>query len=161
MITFFLLLDYVFFNLFFSHFLRFWGYLGFIFLFLAFVFLLVSLNKSILWYHFLFSFYSHDAFQVTYMIGIDSFSIYFIILCVFILMYCLVIYWNLKYKINLYIFLLFVSMFIFVNIFSSIDMVYFYVFFEAVVVPMFLLIVFEVVVLGRFMPHIYFLFILY
>lgn len=48
-------------------------------------------------------------------------------------------------------------MFLFLNIFSSVDMVYFYVFFEAVVVPMFLLIVFGVVVLEKCMHLIYFL----
>lgn len=46
-------------------------------------------------------------------------------------------------------------------IFSSLDFFFFYIYFEGIVIPMFLLIVYEEVVLVKFMLLINFLFILY
>lgn len=50
---------------------------------------------------------------------------------------------------------------IIIYIFSVLDFFCFYIFFEGIVIPMFLLIVFEEVVQEKFMRHINFLFILY
>lgn len=104
------------------------------------IFLLILYNKAIIWYQILFRFYYVDTFQISYILGIDGLSIYFIILCVFLLMHCLLIYWFLKYEISLYSLLLSLSLWLLINIFTSLDMFFFYTFFEGIVIPMFLLI---------------------
>jgi NADH:ubiquinone oxidoreductase subunit 4 (subunit M) len=76
-------------------------------------------NKSIFWYYFIFVLYKSNFLGISYIIGIDSFSIYFILLCIFILMYCLLIYWNLKYKIIYIYFYYFFHYFYFLIYFIS------------------------------------------
>lgn len=144
-----------------NHTLRLFSYAIFIFIFIFIFYLLLNYNKSILWYQIIFLFFNLVALQISYIIGIDGVSLLFIILCVFLLMYCLLSYWFVKYKVNLYIFTLLFSLWLLLNIFTSLDFFFFYVYFEGVVIPMFFLIVFEVSEHERFMHHISSLFIPY
>lgn len=149
------------FNIFFLYYIRILGYFSLIYLYILCFFLVIVFNKSITWYQVLFNFYNFSFLQISYIIGIDGLSIYFILLCSFLLMYCLLIYWFLKYKINLYIFTLLLSLWLLLNIFASLDLFFFYIYFEGVIIPMFLLIAYEVVVVVKFMLHINFFYILY
>lgn len=143
------------------NYIRLFTYFTLIILFLTSLFFILVFNKSIIWYQIMFKFYYLQSLQISYIIGIDGLSIYSIILCAFLLMYCLLIFWFLKYKINLYSFLLLFSLWLLINIFTSLDLFFFYIYFEGIVIPMFLLIVYEVVVVVKFMRHINFLSILY
>lgn len=116
------------------------GYFYFISYFLLCLFLLLILNKSIIWYQFIFKFYTINYIYVSYIIGLDCISLSFILLSSFIILFCFLLYWYLNYQFNVYSFLLFFSLWILVNIFASLDLFFFYIFFEGIIIPMFLLI---------------------
>ena len=116
------------------------SYFGFIIFFIIYFFFYLSLNYSDLNFIILIKFYNLNWLNISYIIGMDFLSISFILLCSFLLVYCLLIYWNLKYKINLYIFCLFFSLWLLLNVFSSLDLFFFYIYFEGIVIPMFFLI---------------------
>lgn len=128
--------------------------LALIMLFLLFI--IIMYNKSIVWYQIIFRFYDFFPYYINNIIGIDGLSIFFLSLCVFLLLHCLFIYWFLRYKINLYCFILLLILWLLINLFSSLDLLLFYIYFEGIAIPMFLLIVFEVVVVEKFMLHIIF-----
>lgn len=88
-------------------------------------FILLILNKSILWYQIIYKFYSIDYLYISYIIGIDSISISFILLCSFIIIFCFLLYWYLNYQHNFYSFILFFSLWILINIFASLDLFFF------------------------------------
>lgn len=122
------------------NYLRLFTYFYFLVFFLIFLFILLLINKSILWYEVIFKFYTVDFLEISYIIGLDSIAISFILLSAFIILFCFLLYWYLNYKINLYSFLLFFSLWVLLNIFSSLDLFFFYIFFEGIVIPMFFLI---------------------
>ena len=97
-------------------------------------------NKSIMWYQVIFRFYNIDLYNINNIIGLDGISIFFILLCVFLLLNCLLGYWYLRYKITLYCGLLIFVLWLLINLFSSLDMLLFYIYFEGIAIPMFLLI---------------------
>ena len=147
------------FYFFFIHYIRIFTYYSLIVFFIFSLYLFLIFNKSILWYQIIFNFYNLVFLQISYIVGIDGISIFFIILCGFLLMYCFLIYWFLKYKIDLYAFTMLFSLFLLLNVFASMDLFFFYIYFEGIVIPMFLLIVYGVVVVEKFMLLINFLFI--
>jgi NADH-quinone oxidoreductase subunit M len=125
-------------------------------IFLLSLFMIIMYNKSIVWYQIIFKFYDFFPFYINNIIGIDGISIFFLTLCIFLLLHCLFIYWYLRYKINLYCFLLLSVLWLLINLFSSLDLLLFYIYFEGVAIPMFLLIVYEVVVVEKFTLRIIF-----
>lgn len=122
------------------NYLRILGYFYFIILFLISLYLIIILNKSILWYQIILKFYTIKFINISYIIGLDGISISFILLCSFIILFCLLLYWYLNYQYNNYLILLYFSLWILINIFASLDLFMFYIFFEGIVIPMFLLI---------------------
>lgn len=82
---------------------------------------------------FLFNFY--------YVIGIDNISLLFLLLTFFLTPVCILISWNsIKYKYSAFITCLVIITFILFNIFCVLDLVFFYIFFESILIPMFILI---------------------
>lgn len=116
------------------------SYFYFLGYFLIALFILLLLNKSILWYQLIYKFYTLDLFFISYIIGLDGISISFILLSSFIIIFCFLLYWYLNYQFNLYSFILFFSLWVLVNIFASLDLFFFYIFFEGIVIPMFFII---------------------
>ena len=104
------------------------------------LFLILILNKSVIWYQIIFKFYTVDFLNISYIIGLDGISISFILLSSFIIVFCCLLYWYLNYQVNFYSFVLFFSLWILVNIFASLDLFFFYIFFEGIVIPMFFII---------------------
>jgi NADH-quinone oxidoreductase subunit M len=146
--------------------IRLWGYMVFIFFFVYFWYLLLLYNKSILWYQIIFNFYQTEwgliiTDNIQYICGIDGIALLFILLCTFLLMYCLMSYWFVRYKINLFILLLLFALWLLLNVFTSMNFFFFYVYFEGIIIPMFLLIVYGVVGHEKYMPLINFLYIPY
>lgn len=108
---------------------------------LCFSFVLNSFyNKSIFWYQYMLSYYKSLFFNIELIWGFDSLSLNLILLSAFLLIFCFLSYWNLKYKSIYYFFLLNFSFWILSNVFSSLDFFYFFLFFELIVIPMFFLI---------------------
>ncbi len=152
---------FIFFLLFSYNYLRVFSYFFFIIFFLLGLFLFLIINKSIFWYQVIFKFYSLSSVNMSYIIGLDSISIFLIILSIFLLMFCFVAYWFLKYRLNFYVIMLFISLWLLINVFSVLDFFFFYIFFEGIIIPMFFLIVCGEVVHVKYMLLINFFYIHY
>jgi len=74
-------------------------------------------------------------------LGIDGISVFFIILTTFLTPFCLLIGWNAIQKlVKEYVIAFLVLESMLIIVFSVLDLLYFYVFFESVLIPMFLVI---------------------
>ena len=82
-----------------------------------------------------------DKFDINYYLGVDGVSIPLILLTTFLVPICLLCSWNsIQHRVKEFvIYFLLLESFI-IGVFVSIDLVIFYVFFEAVLIPMFLII---------------------
>jgi len=82
-----------------------------------------------------------DQFDINYIVGVDGVSIPLILLTTFLIPICLLCSWNsIQTRVKEFvIYFLLLESFI-IGVFISIDLVIFYVFFEAVLIPMFLII---------------------
>jgi proton-translocating NADH-quinone oxidoreductase chain M len=88
-------------------------------------------------YHFLWSEY----LNIYYSIGVDGFSILFILLTAFLIPLCILYSWNqFTYAIKELILLLLIIEFLLLNFFLVTDLIFFFIFFESILIPMFLLI---------------------
>ena len=104
------------------------------------IILLLLFNKSIMWYQYITYVYNITYFNYSFLIGIDILSIVLLILSSFLLMNCLLISRNIKYKINIYIYLLLYLYFLLLNLFIVLDIYIFFILFESLILPVFLLI---------------------
>lgn len=84
--------------------------------------------------------YPFGNYFLTYAEGLDGLSLIFIILSTFIFMICVLSSAGIYYKKKLYFFLLFLTEFVLVNLFIVEDLVFFYILFETVLIPVFLII---------------------
>lgn len=79
--------------------------------------------------------------NINYVVGLDLFSIIFIVLSAFLLPISLLINWtSVKFLNKEFIVLLFCLEWLLFNVFSVRDVLVFYIFFEAILIPMFLII---------------------
>ena len=108
--------------------------------FILILFLNIFYNKSVYWYTYMITYYKQLFFNIDFTWGFDILSLNLILLCAFLLLFCYLSYWNLKYRSVYYFFLLNFSLWTLINVFSSLDFFNFFVFFELIVIPMFLLI---------------------
>ena len=80
-------------------------------------------------------------FNIYYSLGIDGISIFFIILTAFLIPICILISWNsITYKVKEFILMLLLTEFLLINVFCVLDLFFFYIFFEGVLIPMFIII---------------------
>ena len=80
-------------------------------------------------------------FSITYHMGIDGISLFFVLLSTLLTVLCVVASWtNVHMQVREYMISFLVLETMMVGIFSSLDFVQFYVFFEGVLIPMFLII---------------------
>jgi len=98
------------------------------------------LNKSIFNFNDVVFFTIFDWFNIKYFFGIDAISIFFVLLCSFLLFLCIILNWYLSYKINLYLSLIILSMFCLLNVFFTTDIFILFMFFEFIVFPLFLIV---------------------
>lgn len=142
------------------NFLRVFSFINMSFILLSLIFILGIFNKSIVWYQLIYNwFIQFKYFNFYFILGIDGISIFFLVLSSFLLLSCLLAYWNLKYRLYLYVVCLFLALWLLLSVFTTLDFIYFYMYFEWVVLPLFLLIVYMVVGVEKFMPLINFLYI--
>jgi proton-translocating NADH-quinone oxidoreductase chain M len=120
--------------------LRIWNYYILSFFFIIILLLNIFFNKTIYWYQYIITFYKQLFFNIDFTWGFDILSLNLILLCSFLLLFCYLCYWHLKYLAIYYFFLLNFSLWILINVFSSLDFFNFFIFFELIVIPMFLLI---------------------
>nr|YP_009441360.1 NADH dehydrogenase subunit 4 [Lympha mucosa]ATN23369.1 NADH dehydrogenase subunit 4 [Lympha mucosa] len=80
-------------------------------------------------------------FNLYYTIGIDGISLFFIILTTFLIMVCILVSWgSITYRIKDYLICFLLLEFLLIQVFSVLDLLLFYIFFESVLMPMFLII---------------------
>ena len=80
-------------------------------------------------------------FNFYYHIGVDGISLFFILLTTFLTPICILSSWdNIKNRIKEYMVSFLIMETLMIGMFSSIDMLLFYIFFEGVLIPMFLII---------------------
>lgn len=79
--------------------------------------------------------------NINYSLGVDSFSLWFILLSTFLIPICILVSWeNIKFRIKEFLLLLFFLEFLLIQIFSITDLIIFYLLFEGVLIPMFIMI---------------------
>ncbi len=78
--------------------------------------------------------------EINYFIGLDGISLFFVLLSTLLTPICILASWNMKKRVSSYMvaFLLLETMMI--GMFAALDTVLFYLFFEAVLIPMFIII---------------------
>ena len=82
-----------------------------------------------------------DDFNFNYHVGVDGISLFMILLSTFLTPFCILASWkSITKKIKEYMIAFLLLETFLVGMFSSIDMLLFYIFFEAVLIPMFLII---------------------
>ena len=78
---------------------------------------------------------------MTYQLGVDGFSLVFIILTTFLMPFCILISWDsIKDRVESYMIAFLVLETLIIGTFSSLDIILFYLFFESVLIPMFIII---------------------
>ena len=98
-------------------------------------------NKRIGAFQFVVQFLWMPEFNLNFTLGIDGISIFFLLLTTFLIPLCLLASWN-SVKSNLKEFLIsfLVLDFLLIGVFSILDLLFFYIFFESVLIPMYLII---------------------
>ncbi len=123
---------------------RFLKIFSFFFSFLIFLFIFQLIYKfDMMSLNFEYFFYSQwiGSFNINFLLGMDGISGLFILLTSFLIPCCILYSWNqFPYSFKELIILLFSIEFILLNFFLVLDLVFFFIFFESVLIPMFLLI---------------------
>jgi NADH-quinone oxidoreductase subunit M len=82
-----------------------------------------------------------DSFAISYHLGVDGISVFFILLTTFLTPLCILASWRaIQSRVREYMIAFLVLEAMMVGVFSALDMVLFYLFFEGTLIPMFLII---------------------
>lgn len=82
-----------------------------------------------------------DGFNIYYHLGIDGISLFFILLTTFLMPICILTSWeSIKHRMREYVIAFLLMESFVIGVFAALDFFLFYVFFEAMLIPMFLLI---------------------
>lgn len=109
------------------------------FLFSLFFFFLFNNFTGV--YQFQFFFLWNDYLNIYYSIGIDGISIFLILLTTFLTPLCLLLSWtNISYRLKEFVLCIIFTELFLLHVFTILDLFFFYVFFESILLPMFLII---------------------
>ncbi len=109
--------------------------------FLSSLFLWVCFNKSTPFFQFCKTITWSNYLNFYYTIGIDGISLFFILLTTFLVILCILVSWeSIQTSIKEYLICFLLLEFLLIQVFSVIDLLLFYVYFESVLMPMFLII---------------------
>ncbi len=112
-----------------------------LFIFILSLFLWFFFNNENNNFVFVYHFSWISFFNIYYSLGIDGISIFFIILTALLIPFCILVSWNsIKYRVKEFLIMLLLTEFLLINIFSVLDLIFFYIFFESVLIPMFIII---------------------
>jgi NADH-quinone oxidoreductase subunit M len=73
-------------------------------------------------------------------IGVDGISLFFLLLTTLLIPICLLVSWNLKTNLKSYLISFLILDFFLIGVFCILDLLLFYIFFESILIPMFLII---------------------
>nr|YP_010620067.1 NADH dehydrogenase subunit 4 [Rhodomelopsis africana]WAX04080.1 NADH dehydrogenase subunit 4 [Rhodomelopsis africana] len=109
--------------------------------FLFSLFLWINFFESTYQFQFLQTYRLISFFNINYSIGIDGISLFFLLLSTFLINLCILISWeNPKFFIKEYFLCFLFLEFCLIQVFCVLDVLLFYIFFESVLIPMFLII---------------------
>ena len=112
-----------------------------IILFLLSLFIWIEFQYDIVRFQFNINFMWLNFFNLHYSLGIDGLSIFFILLSTLLIPICILVSWvSVKYRLKEFLILLLLIEFLLINVFSVLDLLLFYIFFEGILIPMFILI---------------------
>jgi NADH:ubiquinone oxidoreductase subunit 4 (subunit M) len=119
-------------------------------------------NKKILTFQFFTNFFNIniDIVSVDFFVGLDGISLFFFLLTSLLTFLCNIFIWNEK-NFKFYILLLFLLELLLLFTFSVLNLFFFYIFFESILIPMFLIIGGWGSREKKYGLHIYFSFILF
>jgi proton-translocating NADH-quinone oxidoreductase chain M len=134
----------IFFNLISIKFLKVFKILSFFFSFCIFLLVFhIVYNINLISNNFQFFFFSNwiPILNISFILGVDGISGSFILLTAFLVPLCILYSWNqFSYTFKELVLLLFIIEFLLLAFFLVLDLVFFFIFFESVLIPMFLLI---------------------
>lgn len=111
------------------------------FIFISSLILWVFFNKSIGSFQFVNKLLWLPILNLNFVIGIDGISIFFILLTTLLIPICLLSSWdNINFNLKEFLIFFFVLEFFLMGVFCILDLFLFYIFFECVLIPMFLII---------------------
>jgi proton-translocating NADH-quinone oxidoreductase chain M len=111
------------------------------FFFSLFLWIVFDINCTEFQFYITFFWLNSSLINLEYIVGIDGISIFFLLLTTFLIPLCILISWtSIKFRIKEFILCLLFIEFFLLNFFSVLDLILFYVYFESVLIPMFLLI---------------------
>ena len=115
-------------------------FFSFIILFFS-LFLLLKFNSNFNGFNFTLFLPWLSNFNIYYSVGLDGISIFFIILTTFLIPICILISWySINFRFKEFLILLFFIELMLINLFSTLDLFFFYIFFESILIPIFLII---------------------
>lgn len=82
-----------------------------------------------------------ESLNIYYSLGLDGISLFFIILTTFLMPLCFLVSWvSISYRLREFLLCMLFTEFFLLNVFSILDFFFFYLFFESILIPMFLII---------------------
>jgi len=109
--------------------------------FLGSLILWVIFNKSIGIFQFVTKILWIPTLNLNFTLGVDGISLFFIILTTLLILLCLLISWNsIQQNLKEYLLAFLIMEFFLIGVFCILDLLLFYIFFESVLIPMFLII---------------------
>nr|WCH58031.1 NADH dehydrogenase subunit 4 [Hypnea brasiliensis] len=105
------------------------------------LFLWLQFDSNTPFFQFVSTFVWFPSLNFYYIIGIDGISIFFILLTTFLVIICILISWSsVKHNTKDYLICFLLLEFFLIQVFSVLDILLFYIYFESVLIPMFLII---------------------
>nr|YP_009317594.1 NADH dehydrogenase subunit 4 [Pterocladiella media]AOX49046.1 NADH dehydrogenase subunit 4 [Pterocladiella media] len=109
--------------------------------FIASLFIWLQFDLSTSFFQFVYTFNWLQHWNLYYTIGVDGISIFFILLTTFLIILCILISWtSVKVLVKEYLICFLILEFCLIQVFSVLDLLFFYIFFESVLIPMFLVV---------------------
>lgn len=101
----------------------------------------LGFDNSFIGFQYISSFFWSETLNINFTVGIDFISLSFIVLTAILLPVCILASWeNIYYKVKEYYLILLIIEFLLLIFFSVLDLIFFYIFFESILIPMFILI---------------------
>lgn len=111
------------------------------FSFISSLFVWGSFSKSLGFFQFLFKLSWFPLLTLNFTLGIDGISLFFLLLTTLLIPLCLLTSWNsVKHSLKEFLIAFLVLDFLLIGVFCVLDLLFFYIFFESVLIPMFLIV---------------------
>jgi proton-translocating NADH-quinone oxidoreductase chain M len=108
--------------------------------FIGFLLIWGGFDKSVSSFQFVYKFFWLPALNLNLTLGVDGISLFFLLLTTLLIPLCLLISWNTNIYLKEYLISFLILEFFLIGTFCILDLLLFYIFFESVLIPMFLII---------------------